>query len=149
MEQNLARFFIAIQSQPNYLMKRILAILFFAFALTATQFASAQTATKWPEQTTFYNEMQAAYMAWKDNNNISAIRLHADEIYSDAVAWKQAAKKELPKAAKKNMKKLVKYSKQLKALAAKADNDEDVKQKIAYIHSVYTDIAVVAGGPTS
>ena len=131
-------------------MKRILATLFFALALSTAQFASAQTtATQWPEQTSFFTAMNAAYMAWKNNSSIDVVRQHADEIYSQAVAWKQAARKDLPKAAKKDMKKMVKLAKKLKSAAAKTGNDDVVRQDIANIHNLYLNVAGVAGGPTS
>jgi hypothetical protein len=128
-------------------MSRIILTVIVAFVIGLSQQVSAQSATS--EQTTFYTSMQAAYMAWKDNNNIQAVRDRADEVYANAVAWKKSIGKDFPKAAKKDLKKVVKLSKQLKAMAVKTGNDADVKQKIAQIHAAYTDVAAIAGGPTS
>ena len=129
-------------------MKRILLALVVAFLVSAPQLVQAQTNAS-SEQTAFFTTMNAAYMAWKNNNNVEAVRQSADAIYSQAMTWKQAAGSTLPKTAKKDMKKVVKLSKQLKKMAAKTGNDEDVKQKIAHLHSAYNSLAAATGGPTS
>lgn len=132
-------------------MKRILFAFIATFAFSAAQNSFAQTASgNWPEQTAFYTAVNTAYMAWKNNNNVEAVRSSADAIYAAAMQWRNSEMaKEAAKPVKKNLKKLAKLSKQLKKMAVKTGNDEDVKQKIAYLNKVYNDIAAVTGGPTS
>jgi hypothetical protein len=130
-------------------MKHILVTFIAAFVINITQHANAQTTTS-PEQLAFHSVMSSAYQAWKSNNSVDMARQNSDAIYTAAVEWKSSeAGKSLAKPAKKSLKQLVKLSKQLKKLAAKTDNDEAVKQKIAHINKVYNDLVAVAGGPAS
>jgi hypothetical protein len=129
-------------------MTRLLAILFVAFLIGASQHAAAQTASS--EQTAFYNVMSKAYMDWKNTNNTETARMTSEEIYLNALQWRKSdAVKSLAKPVKKDLKKLVKLSKELDKLAKRTADDEIVKQKLAHVHKVYTDIAAVTGGPTT
>jgi hypothetical protein len=130
------------KKKSNNTMNRIAAFLIVAFLAVATQATKAQTATGWNERDLFFAVLDEAYNASKENN-IELVRQRTGALYERAKLWRKStpASGAWPKAAKKEMKKLVKLSKQLDKLVRNNAADADIKQKIAHVHKVYEDVA--------
>ena len=129
-------------------------IRFLQTVLVLLAFGTAQTGfaqnTISAEQLAFHALINPAFMDWKNNNNVETARLTSNEIYLAALQWRKSDDaKHLARPVKKDLKKLVRLSKELTDEVRKTEDDEVIKQTLATINKVYNDIAAAVGGPTS
>jgi hypothetical protein len=130
-----------LPDKKQFYMKKILSLLLFTAALFVVKPAQSQTKAKWAEKDAFHKVMSETFHP-AEEGKFEPIRQRSLEMVNAAIAWKNSAAPEgfNKDAIKKQLKKLVKDSRELDRKIKKDISDADLKEELTELHDLFHEI---------
>lgn len=122
-------------------MKKLLSLLLIFTAVAVTTPVQAQQKAKWQELDAFHEVMSKTFHP-SEEGKLEPIRNRSAEMVEKAIAWKNSTAPEGydKNAVLKNLKKLVKGSKEINKMVRKNASDKELKEELAELHDVFHEI---------
>jgi uncharacterized coiled-coil DUF342 family protein len=122
-------------------MKKILSLLMIFAAVAIAKPIHAQQKAKWQELDAFHEVMSKTFHP-AEEGKLEPIRTRSQEMLDRAVAWKNSTAPEGydKSAVLKNLKKLVKGSKEINKMVKKNASDKELKEELTELHDVFHEI---------
>lgn len=119
-------------------MKKVLSLLLFLAALFIVKPVQSQTKAKWAEKDAFHKVMSETFHP-AEEGKFEPIRQRSQEMVNAAIAWKNSVAPEgfNKDAIKKQLRKLVKDSKELSRKIKKDISDNDLKEQLTELHDLF------------
>jgi hypothetical protein len=122
-------------------MKKFLSLVMIFAAIAVAQPIHAQQKAKWQELDAFHEVMSKTFHP-AEEGKLEPIRTRSQEMLDKAVAWKNSTAPEGydKSAVLKNLKKLVKGSKEINKMVKKNASDNELKEELSELHDVFHEI---------
>ena len=122
-------------------MKKIFSLLVVMSAVVFFNPAQAQKKAKWQELDAFHEVMSKTFHP-AEEGKLEPIRTRSQEMLDRAVAWKNSTAPEGydKSAVLKNLKKLVRGSKEINKMVRKNASDNELKEELTELHDVFHEI---------
>ena len=128
-------------------MKKILSIIVMVAVLFISKSTTAQEKAKWTEKDAFHKVMSETFHP-AEEGKLEPIRKRSQEMVDAAIAWKNSAapagydKEKI----KKDLKKLVKGTRELNKEIQKNASDKDIKEDLTELHDLFHQITEKCSG---
>ncbi len=122
-------------------MKKIFSLLVVMSSVVFFNPAQAQKKAKWQELDAFHEVMSKTFHP-AEEGKLDPIRTRSQEMLDRAVAWKNSTAPEGydKSAVLKNLKKLVRGSKEINKMVRKNASDNELKEELTELHDVFHEI---------